>query len=150
MKAQEDTSMDAQPITIAVINTKGGVGKTTCCHHLAAPLVELGYRVALCDLDYQCNLSAGILGPTALECIPHERTTTALFDDSLQPSPQDLIHTTHCRPSRCCRPVGGCRILPFPSQRRWANTSSCCGRFSRKSAVRTTSCCWTAGRRWTS
>ena len=43
--------------TIAVVNQKGGVGKTTTVVNLAAALAEASKRVLAVDLDAQRNLS---------------------------------------------------------------------------------------------
>ena len=45
--------------TIAVVNQKGGVGKTTTSVNLTAALKEKGLRVLLCDFDPQANTTSG-------------------------------------------------------------------------------------------
>lgn len=65
--------------TLAVVNQKGGVGKSTLAVHLAYAAEEAGKRVLLVDLDRQGSLSMSF--PDSIE---DEDTTssTALFSES--------------------------------------------------------------------
>ena len=62
-------------MVIAVINNKGGTGKTTTCINLSSALVHSGYRVLMLDMDSQASasLSLGIhrdhLSPSVAEVL---------------------------------------------------------------------------------
>ena len=65
---------------IAVVNQKGGVGKTTTTLNLGAALVEHGAKVLLVDFDPQGALSVGIgFNPNALEATVYD----LLLDSSI-------------------------------------------------------------------
>jgi chromosome partitioning protein len=48
------------PPVVAVVNQKGGVGKTTTAINLAAAMAEVGHSALLVDLDPQANSTSGL------------------------------------------------------------------------------------------
>lgn len=67
--------------TIAFVNRKGGVGKSSCVMHLGIRFAQMGLRTLLVDVDPQASLSQGILGREALDLDPIE-TLASLFDET--------------------------------------------------------------------
>jgi chromosome partitioning protein len=65
-------------VVIAVLNNKGGVGKTTTSVNLAAAFANSGRRVLLIDLDSQasaslwCGVPRTALEPSSADCLLHD------------------------------------------------------------------------------
>jgi cellulose biosynthesis protein BcsQ len=76
-----------QPRIIAMMNQKGGVGKTTSTVNLGAALARAGKRVLLIDLDPQAHLTLHVgIDPTELEISNYDLLT----DDKVTAG--DVIH----------------------------------------------------------
>ncbi len=82
------------PRTIAFLNRKGGVGKTSTCHHLSGSLARRGQRILLVDVDGQASLTQGLLGPETTEDLDPRQTIAAILDESGAISPRDLVRPT--------------------------------------------------------
>ena len=83
-----------EPIVIAMLNRKGGCGKTSTCHHLAGAFAKDGRRVLLVDMDPQASLTQGLFGPQVTEGLLPRETVAGLFDDRHDPDPDVLIRST--------------------------------------------------------
>lgn len=80
-------------VVVTLLNQKGGVGKTSCTHHLSGALAASGRRVLVLDADPQSSLTQGWWGPEGLGAFPPSETIAGILDGSL-PSPSRLIRPT--------------------------------------------------------
>ena len=85
-------------IKVALINMKGGVGKTTLAvnlaWHFAGDMSDLGAKVLLVDLDPQFNASQYVLGNRSYKEMIHDAkapTVRHIFESSQTPLCHDSI-----------------------------------------------------------
>jgi chromosome partitioning protein len=73
--------------TIAVVNQKGGCGKTTVSINLASALAELGQRILLVDMDPQSHCAVGL-------AVPEEQIEQSIYDVLISASRNEPIKLT--------------------------------------------------------
>jgi chromosome partitioning protein len=78
---------------VAMLNQKGGVGKSSTCHHLSGTLAVMGKRVLLLDNDPQSSLSQGFWGPVATKALDPAETIAGIYAGN-QPFPDEVIKAT--------------------------------------------------------
>lgn len=97
---------------IAVVNQKGGVGKTTTAVNLTAALHDLGLNVLLCDFDPQANASSG-LG------VDKRRIKHSVYDVIINdvPAQQAVVDTKfgHVLPSHADLAGAAVELLSMPN-----------------------------------
>ena len=87
---------------ICLLNQKGGVGKTSTCHHLSGSLARDRAKVLLIDNDPQSSLTQGFWGPLATRQLNPAETIAAVLGGD-EPYPAAVIKPTE---------IPGIDILP--------------------------------------
>ncbi len=85
-----DQPDNTPPRIIALMNQKGGVGKTTTCTNLGAGLARMGKRVLMIDLDPQAHLSLSL----------------GVDPDRIEKSMYDLLADPQTTADQVVQPVG--------------------------------------------
>jgi len=73
--------------TIAVVNQKGGCGKTTVSINLASAIAEAGYKTLLVDMDSQSHCAVGL-------AVPEEQIEQSIYDVLISGSRNEPLKLT--------------------------------------------------------
>ncbi len=73
--------------TIAVVNQKGGCGKTTVSINLASALADIGQKVLLVDMDPQSHCAVGL-------AVPEDQIEQSIYDVLISSSRNEPIRLT--------------------------------------------------------
>jgi len=85
---QQSETMGARNMkTIAIVNQKGGCGKTTVAINLASAIAEKGQKVLLIDMDPQSHCAVGL-------AIPEEQIEQSMYDVLISKSRNEPLRLT--------------------------------------------------------
>jgi len=108
--------------TIAVVNQKGGCGKTTVSINLASALAEAGQRVLLVDMDPQSHCAVGL-------AVPEEQIEQSIYDVLISRSrnePMKLTEILWQISERLELAPASIDLSAFEQQMVGINESECC------------------------
>ncbi|GAG75382.1 unnamed protein product, partial [marine sediment metagenome] len=72
---------------IAVVNQKGGCGKTTVAINLASAIAQEGHRTMIVDMDPQSHCAVGL-------AVPEEQIEQSIYDVLISKSRNEPIRLT--------------------------------------------------------
>src|SRR5580692_7059463 len=85
------TGRDSMGVVVSLLNQKGGVGKTSTCHHISGALAGTGRRILLVDNDPQASLTQGFFGPEAMRTAEYGQSIAALYNPDFAAVPEAVI-----------------------------------------------------------